>query len=536
MTRQTTISINVYSGVPFDTSYKNVLFVPKEQMTEFLSQYEIGSTVFSNRFEIIDDTTAIVDLTNDFECLNANYVKVHRILQPETTDNTYEFDAYYFVTNARQIATNVIRLYLSLDVFQTQFNKYDYQKQNYEIPQIKKSNVIVSTDFENAEERKIVVASESYNNNFIIKPLIERTANNLNAVYVVFTFTTNNGISTLTAITQKPTSVLGTIITEVYALYNDIIGGLQNGKIYYADNGEQIGYDNIEILNVYIIPSKMINTDLFVNLQSGYYLKNPQNSNSTVNVLFGEMSRIFTGQSKKYVDTLSIDLTLTPYMQTQIGTIETQIDLPYNSKPYNVKIDIVIASEFKVMLYCNNQSIDLTSSFEINVIKNAYNEFMNSKQNALGVKQIANAINLLSSVRSLASGNPAGIISTVQSITNIADEYSQYADLKNKPAMVKGQHNIDYELLFYNIICVFENKPSNYDELVKTTSYFGYKLNYLTDKIFNYDNIKNFDYYKFDKIQVVGKLPLNFKLQIEQMFLNGIRVWYNKDNFLNTIS
>ena len=154
--RKTEITVNVYAGVPFNNKYKDVLFVSHETLATYLAQFEIGQTITANRFEIVDDTQAVIDLTNDFECMNANYCKVHRKIMPELDENVYEYDSYYFVTRARQIATNVIRLYLELDVFQTQFNKYDYQKKVYEIPKIRNSIINMTTD------RNILSSAQHY--------------------------------------------------------------------------------------------------------------------------------------------------------------------------------------------------------------------------------------------------------------------------------------------------------------------------------------------------------------------------------------
>ena len=98
MERTETI-VNVYAGVPFNTKYQNVLFVDKQTRDLFLQQYEVGQEIKVGRFEIINDTQAIIDISNDYGTMSVNYLKVHRKLIPETSNQTFEYDQFYLGWN-----------------------------------------------------------------------------------------------------------------------------------------------------------------------------------------------------------------------------------------------------------------------------------------------------------------------------------------------------------------------------------------------------------------------------------------------------
>ena len=59
----TELQITLYSGVPFNNKYKDVLFVSRETRETFLNNYSVGDNFAVNRFEIINDNETIVDNT-----------------------------------------------------------------------------------------------------------------------------------------------------------------------------------------------------------------------------------------------------------------------------------------------------------------------------------------------------------------------------------------------------------------------------------------------------------------------------------------
>ena len=248
--RRTETTVNVYAGVPFNNKYKDVLFVSRDTLTSYLSQFEIGQSVSSNRFEIIDDTQAIIDLTNDFECMNANYCKVHRKIMPETNEDVYEYDSYYFVTRARQIATNVIRLYLELDVFQTQFNKYDYNDADLQsnIPQIKNSIVNMTTDNDMlaiAKHYYSPIPFEKFNQLTVYKPFDVNFLTNKN-FYLAFKYIEENGGTESVAILTRFHSNTSEIDEQqMFDIFDDLSGTSSSSLLFNEVSSTTL----IELLN-----------------------------------------------------------------------------------------------------------------------------------------------------------------------------------------------------------------------------------------------------------------------------------------------
>ena len=560
--RRTETTVNVYAGVPFNNKYKDVLFVSRDTLASYLSQFEIGQSVSSNRFEIIDDTQAIIDLTNDFECMNANYCKVHRKIMPETNENVYEYDSYYFVTRARQIATNVIRLYLELDVFQTQFNKYDYNVSMDElptkIPKIKKSIINMTTDSDMlsiADHYYSPLPFEKFNQLTTYKPFDVNNMSN-KKFFLAFKYIEENGgtenIAILTRYHSDGTSSdvqqiynIFDDLTETstdYILFNEVVDTLRDTlKIYDIANNSF----NVTLLGFYMIPINYINSSLFTTIeQNTIELRIKRN----VSDKSYWICRTFGGKSFEInYETL---ISPTPYKQTFVGSLTKNIPLEYNAKPYKVSLKFNFNNDFIVRLEADNQIIDVTDAFELSLTNSDYGAFMQQNENGFAIKNISKAVLSLAGV---ASGNPLSLLTATQTVSDFATEFGKIADLKKQPPKIESNASSGTGMSTLICVGIIENIPVNVDDITEAIKYTGYSMSSLQDKNFYYHEEPvyekipgsippeyqlvqhNFDYYKFANVQVVGELPQNFQTQIEQMFLNGIRVWYNKDKFLQTI-
>lgn len=556
--RRTETTVNVYAGVPFNNKYKDVLFVSHETLTTYLSQFEIGQSVTSNRFEIIDETQAIIDLTNDFECMNANYCKVHRKIMPETNEDVYEYDSYYFVTRARQIATNVIRLYLELDVFQTQFNKYDYNVNMQEelpekIPQIKNSIITMTTDEQELTKAGHFysnVEKEMFNANITYTPFIDAG----NECFVLIKYIEENGGTESVAILTR-THTQGVSpdpqrfyrlfsndkTTSDYVLFSEFAETLTNSKKIYDESNNAF---NISILGIYFLPITYISS-VFSNIENNSYkIFVKDNASAT----FYYILQSFSGLNFEHI----IEKTLSPKANTQmaVGTLENSILLEYNGNSYNVKLRICMNNDFNVRLEANNKIIDVTKSFELSLLASEYGSYMQQNANGFAIKNVSKAVLSLAGV---ASGNPLSLLTATQTLSEFATEYGKIADLKKQPPKIEVDASSGTGMALMRCIGVFENIPINKNDIDVSIKYYGYRLENLTSKNFYYQEEPiyeripgsnppqyeliqhNFDYYQFSNVQVIGELPQTFQTQIETMLLSGVRVWYNANKFLQTI-
>ena len=521
---RTEIKVDIYSGVPFNTKYQNVLFVDKQTRDLFLSQYSVGNEITVGRFDIINDNQAIIDISNDYGTMSVNYIKVHKTLRPETSNSTFEYDMYYFVDHTLQIATNAVRLFLDLDIFQTYFVKYNYQTETYEIPQIKNSRCEISTDF--APTEKMTVLDPTNFDGYADMNELFAKVQNYNRVHAVIHFTSTNG--EYTAISKYAMAMYPATSSYPYDL-KTFLSTIYSKQKFYFDSSLQ----DINAINVYLIPDEMISSATFDNFSTGYYSYtlggNQIHAEYYVSSNLGIPAYEYNA-NKLYSPKIT--------KQCSIGTLNHQIDVPYISKEYSINVKFIFGNTFQCFLSTNNQIIEITNDFEYTLLESAYAEYMQSHTNGLAIKNISNAINMISSITGLVKGSAGSIVSLTQTMSNIAGEYASIIDLQNQPLKINATTSTMTNILCYNGIGIFENQPSNKLEIEKTEKYFGYKMNFLTSKTFSFmsaNSNKNFDYYKFSNVEITGKLQESFKTRFEQMFLNGVRFWYTTSKFLDTI-
>lgn len=522
---RTEITVNVYAGVPFNTKYQNVLFVDKQTRDLFLHDYEIGTEITVGRFDIVNDNQAIIDISNEYGTMSVNYIKVHKTLRPESSNSVFEYDLFYFVDHTQQLATNAVRLFLDLDIFQTYFVKYNYQTQSYEIPQLKNSRCEISTDF-SPYEKQSVLDPTLFDRYPDISELFPKDNDYIN-VRAVLHFTSSEG--EFVAISQYAMALYPTTNPFPYD-FNTLLSSIYNSQQFYFSNR----YQDIDIINVYLIPNEMIKNASFSNFSTGFYKYNIPNIGDITTDFYVsqnigkpayvyDISKIYTPNIKKLCS---------------VGTFSNQIELPYSSQDYGILIKFIFSNNFSAFLFANNQTIEITNEFEYTLLYSQYAEYLQNHRNGLAIKNISNAINMFASIGGISKGTPGSIVSMTQTLTNVSSEYASIIDLKNQPLKINGLSNISTNLLNYNGIGIFENQTLNGDEIEKTEKYFGHKMNYLTSKTFVFmpvNSNKNFDYYKFSNVEIVGKLQESFKTRFEQMFLNGVRFWYTTSNFLDTI-
>lgn len=541
----TGLELTLYSGVPFNNKYKDVLLVSRETRETFLSTYSIGNSFNVNRFEIINDTEAIIDITNAFNGFECNYAKVHTTLTPETTLQTTERDAFYFVNSARQIATNVVRLTLEKDVFQTDFNKYDYQKQEYVLPLIKNGRCILTGNQEDFDIKEKMTLTQLSNSNvaYSTTPLFEKSEN-LTKVYAVMHYVDDTG--EFVAISKNVMSIYDNSSDAAPYSLTSLLSSIYKKDNFIVNSASK----SINVLNLYLIPQEYLqnlNTD---NLATGAYSYNI--AGHTTLVEYWVTENIFgTPETKIHYKYKYIDVE--EYQKTMVGTYSHQIELEKNGQNQLIGIRFVFASSFQMLLIANNQIIDIAQDFEYSVFESEFGAYLTNNKNGLAIKGISNALNLLSSGVGLGTGNSTALLGFGKTITNIAGDIADFADLRDKPLKIQTESNAHANIYLLNGVGLFKWDALNKDEIEKNSKYYGYKVDYLTNFTFKhkelikynrqissyprpvYEQYKvNFDYLQFANLELIAYLPENTKRTIEEMFLNGVRIWYEKDKFLTT--
>lgn len=536
----TGLELTLYSGVPFNNKYKDVLLASNFYLQPFLNQYSIGDSFEVNRFEIINDTEAIIDITNDYNGFECNYAKVHTTLTPETTGVTTERDTYYFVNSARQIATNVVRLTLEKDVWQTDFNRYDYKTQAYNRPVIKNGRCILTNkdvdEFANIEERTTLTPLSNSNDLYSATPLWEKTETNTK-VYAVMHYVDETGeflaISKNTmSIYDNSTNVfpysLSTLISSIYNKDDFYIGGTAS---------------KITVLNLYLIPQEYMTNFDTTNLQTGAYSYHLLGQTTQVEYWLTENT---FGTPETKIKFVYKSINFEEYKKVSVGTYTHQIELENNGQSHIVGVRMIFSSNFQMLLVANNQIIDIAQDFEYSVFESTLGTYLANNKNGLAIKGVSNALNLLSSGVGLATGNPTALLGFGKTVSNIAGDFAEFADMGNQPLKLQTESNLHSNLYLLNGIGLFKWTALNKNEIQKNAKYYGDKVDFLTNlaptftlQIRTDENNKQyiveFDYFQFANLELVANLPENTKRTIENMFLNGIRIWYNAGHFLDTI-
>lgn len=326
-----------------------------------------------------------------------------------------------------------------------------------------------------------------------------------------------------------------------YVLFSEFVETLTNSKKIYDESNNPF---NINILGIYFLPITYISSEI-ANIENNSYkgfVK--ENASST----FYYVLQSFSGLNFEHI----IEKTLSPKYDTQmaVGTLENSILLEYNGNSYNVKLRICMNNDFNVRLEANNKIIDVTKAFELSLLASEYGSYMQQNENGFAIKNVSKAVLTLAGV---ASGNPLSLLTATQTLSEFATDYGKISDLKKQPPKIEVDASSGTGMALMRCIGVFENIPINKNDIDMSVKYYGYRLENLTSLNFAYiEELEyevipgtnppqyqlvrhNFDYFQFSNVQVVGELPQTFQTQIEQMFLSGVRIWYNANKFLQTI-
>lgn len=536
----TELQITLYSGVPFNNKYKDVLFVSRETRETFLNNYSIGDNFTVNRFEIINDNETVVDITNDYNGFECNYAKVHTKLQPETSNEIYERDTFYFVNSARQIGTNVVRLTLEKDVFQTDFNKYNYSISDYQIPQIKNGRCILTNDeqddFANIEDKTTLTNLLNSNDTYSATSLWEKSQT-FTHVHAVMHFV-DPTFGEFVAISKNSFSVYDNS-TNVYPYGIDtLLTSIASNDVFYIGTASM----QLTVLNLYLIPQELLTNLDTTNMNTGYFKYTMPQGHQNVEYWLTQNS-VGIVQTKNH--TISKTFNFEEYKKVSVGTYSHQIELENNGKSHTISLQFIFSSNLQVLLVGNNQIIDIAQDFEFSIFKSALAEFLTTHKNSLAIKGVSNALNLLTAGFGAMSGNPTSLLGFGKTITNIAGDFAEFSDLGNQPLKLQVESNSNWNIYNLNGIGVFKWTALNKNEIQKNAKYYGDKVDFLTNLSLYYKTntytensttyTVNFDYFQFANLELIANLPENTKTTIENMFLQGIRVWYNPTKFLQTI-
>ena len=230
---------------------------------------------------------------------------------------------------------------------------------------------------------------------------------------------------------------------------------------------------------------------------------------------------------------------------TYVGTLNKQIMLPYVNKPYEITIRYCIGNTFSIAMCVNGKNIDITSDFETNFLYNEYAQYIAENSNSINQSQqtklFGSIVATLGSIGALATGNiGAGLIGTIGSGINvystITSQKAKEKDLENRPQQVQTNINSIMNLIGFNGIDVYRFTPENKDDIQSYNEYFGFGFGDFIESLDLTPVIDDrFKYFKTETIQIIGEFNFDVKKYFEYLFKRGLRIWYNKNHFIDSM-
>lgn len=526
------LSLTFYKGVPFDREQQNVLFVDNEKRNEFLSNYIVPiQTLEIKQFALLGTTNnPFLVVSLDKEPFNVNYLKVIQTIEKTGEERML----FYYIDNYEMVTPENVRLNLTMDFFQTYFNKYDIQENKMERPEIKNALVMQGHGFENGGETEEMVQPDKVIELFNFEHFDT-------TFRIVIHATTESPLLNETCFISRSEFSFDSGTRRINNLFN-----IATGIIKTSSAETQV---NIKILNAYLIPSYLIDPNDNRLNNWGFSLFYFADNTQSVGIDFiyyianldSNGDEYYSGTS--YFNETQLNVTPNQAEITIVGTGKTNVELAYNGKTYLCYIYLCIANDVGITMYCDKQIQSLTNDFEINVVVDEYAQYMSTTKNTrywnTTTKVLAGAGGMLQGAGQLMSGNPMGlgtmIGSAVGMTTAVAKEQAIYNDMATKPATITNDTDNIIVLERFKGFGVLRYRPANYDDIITYDNYFGFKMNGFnsTLDISAQNENQKFRYCQCGYLSLIGNFDYEIKERLESYFKRGIRIWYDKDNYLN---
>lgn len=551
------LNIRLYSGVPFQRSYNNVIkFNNQSELNSYLETYLQGT--INNIAQFFDGNNEIV-LSDLYE--NCNYMFIN-------DTNSATPNKYYFIENYEFISGGGVKYHLILDIWATY---------NYNI--VLKPSLCTRGHCDALNIPQYKVNSGNIKSN---KILDYYDANNITNRFVIPSKDFIDG--TILAIVN----VEGNNYDNIYFLYYKISGVDADAKRYdlsgalsklCANKFNYIGAQNdtnYQIIKCYFIPK---------DIEEVFKTMIPSNMPASSIISFGDSVQIsgdtwtlFQGaftyvdgnnvQHNSILHTFTSGVIFDEYIyknnltrkdfegkRVLIGTLDNyrEIDATgltnYNDK-MQLKLYYLNCKQIEIMLECNNIKINLTSNFEIPFINDEYILYLNQNQNQIDVANKQNAINLSMSLASIGAGvmlagftggaslgmSAFGIANAVKGA--VMTEESKNAtlnDMKNKFDRLDGINN-NCSVAFGSGIGAF-TVDDNDNNTIDIYERFGNETQYYINNIYPSDLTRyNYIYVKFENVSLTGTFNENVRNIFETIFNKGVRIWFNASQFLNSMT
>lgn len=305
---------------------------------------------------------------NEDDIYSYNYLKIQEI-----DDDGKEFKRYCFIDNITKIASNIVTINYSEDVWSSYSDSMQIR------------DGIISNKRRNPKAPYYLPVQYDGNNQPVFKPLIN---NDIKRFYIIAQLQlyklglmgeiTNRRVKTVIlcnkfeydgGVLDKPTLAIFSDLRTI----NEIYANQASSDYLVTSSSQETSY---QIDNITLVPCELFSRAGVPDL-SGFTDLFAQTKEETNRIYFAALR---TNRSYgRGVDKLSnFGISTTDFTVVSIGTLFHQYEITINGSEINIEIEIRITDfDCKILLYVQNKIIDITNDF---VLKVPYNS-LTSEQN-----------------------------------------------------------------------------------------------------------------------------------------------------------
>lgn len=529
------LELTFYKGVPFDSENENVLFCSKQDRDEFLEQYEINVVpiqLADKWFLNGTDEQCFLTVSLNQEPFNANYLKViQTLVEPKTLVETRRV-LFFFINSYRQGAENSIELNLTLD----KWNSYFIREENeiIEMPQLKNALCIQGHRFENGGEIEEIIQPDKSLNYFNYSSLSNKTA-----FRIVYHISTASEKLNETCLISKTNYSFNNAMRKINSLSQIATVVLRTENSQGDQTQEDVA---IKPIDVFLVPDELFGESPQNILEAYDFATAYFSGNETIFFHTANLTKYGNGITFNMLNVFQV----TPERGkiTWVGTGKTNINIPFNNKTFNVYFRCVIGNDFSIQMFGNNQTLTLTQDFQVNFSYSEFAQYVSTHKNSEKLRDIKTAIGGFGAsatiLGGIATGNLKAVAGGAVALGGVAmsefDYESKMKDMKSQPLNLATDTENILILYAWRGLAKFVLEPANYDDIIAYDNYYGYNFNGFYDTLIIANEIDDrFRFVKCSDIQIIGEFNFDVKKYFEYLFKRGLRIWYNKKHFIDSM-
>lgn len=548
------LTITIYKNVPFNSNYDNVLLLASiSALDNYLSTYQVG--VISNVSMFYANENKI-NLTQFYE--DCNYMKIHDTASTRA-------DKYYFIDNVILKSASCFEYSITCDIWATYALNINFKKSLcvgghiYEFGNLNHLFKFTSP---------VLPSVSTDTTNLIIKPIGSETYVSMICI-IKYTDAHIANAKTQCGILFKYD------LKENIQLFLQTIEG---GAIWRYDENDSEYKQTFEAIKCLIIPSfnfgeyfsgfldaievcsvqQSILGRIEIDLINGMYYIEEEDEETETTTRYQKWLPYFKKMTigNKNVFNTSTSDTFERRRKSKVlcgilGNTQ-EIEIPLHQNPQmRLYLNLLGCEQLDIFFEISNFKLNLTSSFEIPLYIDDYQNYMNRNQNQIDVSNKSNALNTALSIAgagamlSVAGGKGlAGAIigtaigagnNTRNLIGGIIQENAKFEDLKNTFSR--------FDTTNANCSQMLQNGCGAYtlyyadNQIENKFKLFGEDCNnYISQYKPNDTSLYNFIYIHFNNTDLTGPFNNTIKKALCDIFNKGVRIWFDKNTFLTDVN